>query len=91
MDYRKLDGPLATDLNRPERPADERTSVFIRTEPNLSEEAKRILADSRIDAGAGTGTILTGELSHEELDRLSEQPWVTTIHLARKMRPLSKS
>jgi hypothetical protein len=86
MDYRKLDGALAAMLD--DRANRERLSVFVRTQSQLPPEATSRLKEYGIDAGDGM-TVLSGDLSPEQVDALSEQPWVTSIRLARIARPLS--
>jgi hypothetical protein len=87
VDYRKFDGPLAKALDQTDRAAAERLPVFVRTQPQLSEDARTMLAASGIQAGAEDATVFAADLSHEQVAALSREPWVTAIHLASKTRP----
>ena len=87
MDYGKLDGALAMALGRgSSRP--ERLTVFIRIAPELADDAKSLLESYGFDTSGELTAPVSADLRPDEIANLSEQPWVTSIRLARTLRPL---
>ena len=47
-----------------------------------------MLGASGIQSGAEGATVFVAELSHDEVATLSDQPWVVSVRLGNKTRPL---
>ena len=88
VDYSKLDRPLAAELDRGDRADRGRLPVFVRTLPQLTEEARSMLGASGIQGAAEGATVFAAELSHDEVATLSDQPWGVSVRLGNKARPL---
>ncbi len=88
MDYRKLDGALASALEAATE-TDDRLPVFIRI-IQTSAAAAPGLREVGIERAEGT-SIYTADLSRAQVAWLSDQPWVVSIRLGRIARPLSPS
>ncbi|MEW2373706.1 hypothetical protein AB0940_30705 [Streptomyces sp. NPDC006656] len=89
MDYRKLDAALGRAVGAAEGdPGVRDLLVLIR----LTEPPSPAQLDELRRAGVGgtdTGrTILTGTLSRQDVETLSEQPWVRSLSLSGSRRPL---
>jgi hypothetical protein len=83
MDYDKIDGALALALERADDP-NEAFSVFVHArQPGAAVPPE--LADK---FGTDTvGAIHTATLTREDINRLSEQPWVDSLQLSSQRRP----
>ena len=84
MDYQKIDGALSAKL---ELGASETESipVFLRTVEHLPENACNHLIGLGLNPTSGN-TVFAVELSKQQIDVLSGQPWITSIRLARQAR-----
>ncbi len=89
MDYQKLDSSLAAALEEEGGTESTRFPVFLRLN-SASPESIDMLQRYRIDASAGPG-IVPAELAPGEIAELSDQPWVSSIRLARSSRPMRQS
>ena len=87
MDYRKLDAALASAFEVTGA-ATTRFPVFVRINPAFKEAAEPVLRHFGIDAGQGS-SILTADLSRDQIDQLADQGWVISIRLGRTARPLT--
>ena len=87
MDDQKIDAGLSAKLDLDVADAD-KLPVFVRTAEGLSESACEHLLKLGINAGGGN-TVFAADLSTEQVRGLAEQPWVTSIRLARQARPVA--
>jgi hypothetical protein len=83
MDYDKLDAALALTLERTEDPG-QRFPVFV----HVSQPGAAVPPDLVRQLGTDTvGEMHTAMLTREDIDRLSEQPWVDSLQLSPQRRP----
>ncbi|MGW6982165.1 hypothetical protein ACWGE1_22465 [Streptomyces sp. NPDC054932] len=88
MDYRKLDASLAMAIDAPGRSPQARDLlVLVRlTEPPSPDRLEQ-LGNRGVDSAVGGGTVLTGTLSREDVEALSDQPWVHSLTLSATRSP----
>jgi hypothetical protein len=83
MDYDKLDAALALTLERAEDPG-QRFPVFV----HARQPGAAVPADLVSRLGTDTvGGVHTAMLTRDDIDRLSEEPWVKSLHLSLQRRP----
>jgi hypothetical protein len=83
MDYDKLDAALALTLERAEDP-DQRFPVFVQAkQPGATVPADLV---GRFGTAA-VGRVHTAMLTRDDIDRLSEEPWVESLQLSPQRRP----
>ena len=87
MDYAKLDAGLAAAI---EAPGDGTAGfvVFIRSNRVVGEREAAALRSAGIEAPTPGKRILTATLGPEAIGRLTDEPWVTSISLSRKLNLL---
>jgi hypothetical protein len=91
MEYRKIDAPLASALEDVQEPEKPDLTVFIQTtHPPGSEEA-RFLEQLGVRGVAGGRQFFTATLSPRAVAELSDQPWVRSLKLSSKLRPLEST
>jgi len=85
MDWSKVDAGLAAALaDDPPAPP---MAVFLHlTEPVEPERIEELGVDA-----AGEGLVRTATVSPEDVDRLSEQAWVSQLRLSRSLGPLDRA
>lgn len=87
MDFSKLDAALAGALEPPPRQSpDPELLVFVHVQPD--EVDRRELARLGVRADSMVGSVATATLSPEQIDELSEQPWVRQIRLSQSLKLL---
>lgn len=94
MDFSKLDAALAGALDPqpreprewPEAMADPKLLVFVHVQPD--DVDRRELTRLGVRAESITGNVATATLSPEQIDELSEQPWVRQIRLSQPLKLL---
>lgn len=86
MNYQKLDAGLAVALEEEDDPEAASLTVFIHTDRVPDGEALRMLEG--IGVSPGDAQIFTATVSPRMIAQLSEQPWVTSIKLSRKLDAL---
>jgi len=85
MDYSKIDASLNEALS--ERPGESQLLVFIHTNRDLNQEEEGELKSLGV-TGDAQQRILTATLSPTKVDELSHKPWIRSIKLSQKLRPL---
>ena len=91
MDYKKLDADLIARLGEAPAEASERgLSVFIQTEQPPGPEEESFLKEIGLSDVAGR-ELFTATLSPGAIDKLSSQPWVRYLKLARTMRQVDET
>jgi hypothetical protein len=87
MDYSKIDAPLSEALS--ESPAKDKSQllVFIHTNRDLNQEEAAELHSLGV-TGSAQQRIVTAKLSPTNVDELSHKPWIRSIKLSQKLRPL---
>jgi hypothetical protein len=88
MDYRKLDTGLAAAIARATPESADRLSVFVRTDGPLSREAVDKLKAAGVHTPQENAVVFTGELTCADVEKLSAEPWVKSIKLGTRSRPL---
>jgi hypothetical protein len=88
MDYRKLDSGLAAAIARTTPQSADRMSVFVRTDGSLSSEAVEKLKAAGVHNPQKDAAVFTGELTYADVEQLSAEPWVKSIRLGTRSRPL---
>ena len=88
MDYRKLDSGLSAAIARSTAQSADRMSVFVRTEGPLSSEAVEKLKAAGVHNPQHDAVVFTGELTYAAVDALSTEPWVKSIRLGTRSRPV---
>lgn len=89
MDYRKLDAALGRAVGAGDGdPATRNLLVLVRLTEPPSEGQLEQLRQAGVN-GTGSGrTVLTGTLSRQDVETLSEQPWVLSLSLSGSRHPL---
>ncbi len=88
MNYSKTGAALASALARVTDPSARTFSVFIRTNREPASEEMALLEDAGINDIAPGPQVLTATLSAQEIEQISEQPWVRSLELSRPLRLL---
>ncbi|MGH3089517.1 MAG: hypothetical protein ACRDSJ_19690 [Rubrobacteraceae bacterium] len=87
MNYAKTGAALASALSRVTEPSERALPVFIRADREPTPDEATVLEE--IVGGVAEGRrVFTATLSAQEVERLSEQPWVRSLELSRPMRLL---
>ncbi|MER5728381.1 hypothetical protein ABT084_08505 [Streptomyces sp. NPDC002138] len=89
MDYRKLDAALGRAVGAGGgHPGTRDLLVLVRlTEPPSDEQLEQ-LRQAGVNGTDTRRTVLTGTLSRQDVETLSEQPWVLSLSLSGSRRPL---
>ncbi len=88
MDYSKIDAPLGEALGETDAKDDPNLTVFIHANRGLDEHEIRELAGLGVECGKRGQRIITATLSPAAVQKLSRKPWVRSIRLSQKLRPL---
>lgn len=88
MDHRKLDAALAAALEEPGDPAAPELAVFVHTDHPLGAEETGLMDRLGVSGATPGRNVFTATLSRRAIDELSEQPWVQSLRLSRKLRLL---
>ena len=90
MDYSKVDAPLGEALAETEARDDPSLTVFIHANRDLDEHESTELANLGVECGKSGRRIITATLSPAAVEKLSHKPWVRSIRLSQKLRPLNE-
>jgi hypothetical protein len=90
MDYSKIDAPLGEALAERSAKDEPDLTVFIQADRDLSKKEAIELKALGVDHDAAQGRIITATVSPTTVDKLSHKPWVQTIKLSQKRRPLGR-
>ncbi|MEV5731286.1 MULTISPECIES: hypothetical protein [Streptomyces] len=89
MDYGKLDASLAAAVDAEGGDPEARDLlVTVLLERAPTDEQRETLRGAGVDAGAADRTVVTGTLSRRGVERLSHEPWVRSLALSSRRRPL---
>ena len=88
MNYQKLDPELAFELAEISDAEDPAFTVFIRTLHAPAPDEATYLKALGISGVTPGRRIFTATLSAHEVEELSEQPWVRSLELTRKLQLL---
>jgi hypothetical protein len=88
VDYRKIDAALATAIGETHAPDRAAFVVFVHTEHPPGPEEKDVLESHGVGVGTGSRNIFTATLSPRSIEELTEQPWVRSLRLSTRLRPL---
>jgi hypothetical protein len=88
MNYAKTGAGLASALSRIKDPSARTLSVFIRTNRDPSADEMHLLEGAGVNGVAPGRQVFTATLSAEQVEQLSEQPWVRSLELSRPLRLL---
>lgn len=90
MDYGKLDARLASAVEEAARAPESRSLVVIlRLTGTPSDREVARLREAGVEAPPSAATVLTGVLSPRDVDELSEEPFVMSLSLSGRRRPMS--
>ena len=85
MNPQKFDAALLGELDNVEAG---RYSVLVRTRANLSNTSRQFLLQCGSTEDTERSTVFALNLDRTQIDALSDQNWVLSISLGRKLRPL---
>ena len=85
MNYSKIDAQLAAYLTR--TPSSDRLPVFIYTNKKLDQSERDDLKEFGIYFSNDVPTVFSATISAEELNILSDQPWIKHIKMSTKLQP----
>lgn len=88
MDYRKVDANLAGALDEVTNPERKDLTVFIHTVDGADLEQADYLRTRGVGGASTGGSIFTATVSAAAVDELSEQPWIRSLQLSHRLRPL---
>ncbi len=89
MDYGKLDAALAMAVDAEGRdPGARDLVVFVRLTGPPSDEQRTRLRALGVDGTDAARTVLTATLSRQEVETLTDQPWVQSLTLSAQRRPV---
>jgi hypothetical protein len=91
MDYSKIDAPLGEALAESAAKNEPNLLVFVHADRDLSQVEAAELQPLGVDQKSMKGRIATATLSPTAVDKLSHLPWVRSIKLSQKLRPLGNS
>ena len=86
MNFSKLDTALILALKKIEDQSKPSLVVFIHVEPDIDSEATAILKGNGISGITAQRNVFTATLSLNAVSQLSEQPWVKSLKLSKKLR-----
>lgn len=86
MDKKKIDAALAVALMSSLPAGQDRFSVFIEMAAPVDGPEQHLLKELGIRNARLGATIVTATLSKDSIASLSDQPWISMIRLARKMK-----
>lgn len=90
MDYAKLDAPLGAALSEEGTAQDSLLSVFIHAKRKLNHDEAAELEQLGVELGERPKRIITATIPAGLVEKLSEKPWVRSIKLSQKLRPLDQ-
>ena len=88
MNYSKIDAALGEALAETHAKDDPQLAVFIHANRDLNEQEASELEGLGVDHGKLKKRIITAMLSPTSVEKLSHKPWVRSIRLSQKLRPL---
>lgn len=88
MDERKIDAPLASALTDVSDPEERAFTVFIHTAQAPDTAQAAFLSGLGVNGVTGRLKVFTATLSARVVAELSQQPWVRSLKLSRKLRLL---
>ncbi|MDD1683452.1 MAG: hypothetical protein LUO98_06425 [Methanoregula sp.] len=91
MDRKKIDSALAVALMSSAPAGKDRFSVFIEMADPVAGPEQLFLKELGILNARPGATIVTATLSKDSIAALSDQPWISRIRLARKMKFAGRS
>jgi hypothetical protein len=89
IDFAKVDAPLAATLE--ESKGNELLNVFIRTHDPISEAEQQQLSEVGVECVSRGTKVITATLSADAVRKLTQEPWVSAINLAQRLRPVDAS
>lgn len=84
VDWSKIDAALAGALQQEEDRDARRLAVFVQL--NADAPDHQALSELGVPGAGGQSGVCTATLSHQEVARLSEQPWVRRLALSGRQR-----
>lgn len=88
MDYGKLDASLAAQVDAQELvPTEQGLLVILRLAHPPDAAEQEVLRGAGVDDTGAGRTIVTASLSRQQVETLSQQPWVLSLALSSKRRP----
>jgi hypothetical protein len=91
MNYQKIDAVLAAALDEIKNPEEPALSVFIQTAQTPGSSVTAFLKDLGVHGISPGRQLFTATLSPRAVSVLSEQPWVRSLKLSRKLRMLDEN
>lgn len=91
MDYQKIDAALVASLDNVQDQEERAFSVFIHTTYPLGPSETAFLERLGISGVTEGKQVYTAMLSAHTVGELSDQPWVQSLRLSRKLRLLDDS
>ena len=85
MNPQKLDAALLGEFDDADA---DRYTVLVRTRPKLSAASRQLLIQCGSTEDTERSTVFALNLDRAQIDSLSDQDWVLSISLGRKLRPL---
>jgi len=86
VNWSKIDAALAGALEQADKSAGARLPVFVQLHSGLSPPDSRTLSELGVCGAGGQSGVATANLSRQEVDTLSEQPWVRRLLLSGEQR-----
>lgn len=89
MDYSKMDAALAAILSEPTIGSHPCVAISVRTVGPLDPVQQAELRNLGVQGVASGRNIFSATVSPETVIKLTEKPWIRTLSLARRLKPLS--
>ena len=90
MDYGKIDAALAAALEDAQDTDRRDLTVFVRTTHSPTGDEAAVLRRLGVTGDVDGRQVFSATLSANTVDELSEQPWVQSIQLSNRLRPLGR-
>jgi hypothetical protein len=92
MDYSKLDADLSAELDQaPADPNEQAFLVYVQTDRPLGPQEAAVLSRAGATGDFVGRDLFNVTLSARGIDELSNQPWVRSLKLSRRLRPLDQT
>ncbi|MFE0044396.1 hypothetical protein [Streptomyces albireticuli] len=91
MDYKKLDAPLTLRIESVDDRESRVIPVIVRLADAPSDEQLAVLRGAGVSTASAEHRTVSADLSRQDVERLSDEPWVAMLSLAMPRFPMGSA